>query len=245
MSAGGPSRPRPARLAASLVAIAERRAEERRLRRLCGLRGTVCLTYDDGPGTRVTPAVLDLLAEHGAAATFFPLGQRAEGAPEVLDRALADGHELGCHGHAHVDALACARSEAAGDIARGYSALSRWIAADAPYRPPYGRLSAEARRALRARRAPVAWWTADSGDALLATPDAAAVLEAVERAGGGVVLMHDFDRDPPEPERERFVLDVTAALLELAQRRGWRVAPVGTLLSGRSDTARMPLRATA
>jgi peptidoglycan-N-acetylglucosamine deacetylase len=225
--------------------MAERRAEERRLRRLCAVHGTLCLTYDDGPGTRLTPAVLDLLAEHGATATFFPLGGRADGAPDVLGRALAEGHELGCHGHSHVDALSCERSEAAEDIARGYAALSSWIAADAPYRPPYGRLSAEARRALRTRGAPVAWWTADSGDALLAAPDAGPVLETVERAGGGVVLMHDFDRDPPEPERERFVLDVTAALLELARRRGWRVAPVGTLLSGRSDGARVPLGATA
>jgi hypothetical protein len=106
-------------------------------------------------------------------------------------------------------------------------------------------MSAEARRALRARGAPVAWWTADTRDALRPEPSAAPLLEAVERARGGVVLMHDFDRDPPEPERERFVVDVSAALLELAARRGWRVTTVGTLLRGRPARRPLPVRAHA
>lgn len=245
MSAGGRTRPRPARVAGSFGAIAARRVEERRLRRLCAARGTLCLTYDDGPGTRLTPALLDLFAQHGALATFFALGRCAARAPEMLGRALAEGHELGCHGHAHLDTLACGRSEALEDIERGYAALSPWIAPDAPYRPPYGRLSSAARRAVRARGAPIAWWTASSGDALRPTPDAGRLLQKVDRDGGGVVLMHDFDRDPPEPERECFVLDTTGALLDLAARRGWQVAPVGTLLSARSNGSALPARATA
>ena len=35
----------------------------------------VCLTFDDGPDPRWTPMVLDMLAELGASATFFVLGE--------------------------------------------------------------------------------------------------------------------------------------------------------------------------
>ena len=37
---------------------------------------TVCLTFDDGPHPQHTPAVLDVLQEHGVPATFFVIGSR-------------------------------------------------------------------------------------------------------------------------------------------------------------------------
>jgi peptidoglycan/xylan/chitin deacetylase (PgdA/CDA1 family) len=79
--------------------------------------------------------------------------------------------------------------------------------------------------------APRRWWTVDSRDALLDPPRVAPVLAAVERAGGGVVLMHDFDRDPPEPGRERFVLELTDALLDLADERRWNVSTLGEVIA--------------
>jgi peptidoglycan/xylan/chitin deacetylase (PgdA/CDA1 family) len=57
----------------------------------------VALTLDDGPHPLVTPRVLDVLSRHGARATFFLLGSRAEGHPSVVRRIAAEGHELGNH----------------------------------------------------------------------------------------------------------------------------------------------------
>jgi peptidoglycan-N-acetylglucosamine deacetylase len=205
-------------------------AQRYALRKRCTREGTLVLSYDDGPGTRLTPKLLDSLAEWGARATFFPLGSRAEVAPDVLNRMSGAGHEVGCHGHSHVNARVCPPGGAERDIELGYSALAPWVDPTALFRPPYGKLSAESARALRRRGVRVGWWTIDSGDALLDRPSIDPVVHALDRAGGGVVVMHDFDRDPPEPERERFVLDLTSALLELAGRRGWRVATLGEIL---------------
>ena len=215
---------------ASPVVACTTLAQRYALRRRCSRSGALVLTYDDGPGARLTPKLLDSLDELGVRATFFPLGNRATRAPELLSRVARAGHELGCHGHAHVNARACPRGSAERDIELGYRALAPWVDPQGLFRPPFGKLSAESSRALRRRGAPVAWWTVDSGDALLPPPSVGPVVDAVDRAGGGVVLMHDFDRDPPEPDRERFVLDLTTTLLELAQRRGWRVATLGELL---------------
>jgi peptidoglycan-N-acetylglucosamine deacetylase len=214
----------------SLAAVAGH-AQRHALRRRCARTGTLVLTYDDGPGDRLTRQLLDRLAERGARATFFPLGSRAPEAPSVLDRAVAAGHEVGCHGHSHVNAIDCARGSAGRDIELGYEALAPWVGPRGLFRPPYGKLSAESWRALRRRGAPLGWWTVDSGDALLATPRMDPVLASLRRAGGGVVLMHDFDRDPPEPGRERFVLELTEALLDLGHERGWRVSTLGEALA--------------
>ena len=60
------------------------------------------LTFDDGPDPVWTPRVLDVLARHGASATFFVLGPAAERHPEPLERARAEGHEVALHADEHV-----------------------------------------------------------------------------------------------------------------------------------------------
>lgn len=59
----------------------------------------------DEPGPalrRQTDALLALLDELHARATFFVLGMAARAHPELLDRIVAAGHEIGCHGDAHL-----------------------------------------------------------------------------------------------------------------------------------------------
>lgn len=58
----------------------------------------VALSLDDGPDPELTPRILDVLARHGAHATFFVLGSRGQAHPSVLERITAEGHELGNHG---------------------------------------------------------------------------------------------------------------------------------------------------
>ncbi len=59
----------------------------------------------DEPGpalARQTDALLTLLDELHARATFFVLGMAARAHPELLERIVAAGHEIGCHGDAHL-----------------------------------------------------------------------------------------------------------------------------------------------
>ena len=63
-----------------------------RLRR----RRVVALTLDDAPGD-LTPRLLELLAAHGARATFFVIGDAARRHPKQLAAIAAAGHELGNH----------------------------------------------------------------------------------------------------------------------------------------------------
>ena len=60
-------------------------------------RPLVALTIDDGPHATITPRALDVLAAHGAHATFFLLGGNIPGNEALLERMRAEGHELGNH----------------------------------------------------------------------------------------------------------------------------------------------------
>lgn len=61
----------------------------------------VALTFDDGPNPDATPRILDTLGEYGVRATFFVLGRHAERWPELVHRAVTEGHQLGNHGYFH------------------------------------------------------------------------------------------------------------------------------------------------
>jgi peptidoglycan/xylan/chitin deacetylase (PgdA/CDA1 family) len=64
-------------------------------------QNSLALTFDDGPDPRWTPRLLDVLADAGARATFFPIAPRAEEQPALMARIICEGHAVGLHCDAH------------------------------------------------------------------------------------------------------------------------------------------------
>jgi peptidoglycan/xylan/chitin deacetylase (PgdA/CDA1 family) len=211
-----------------------KRVRIRRLRETCRRDRALVLTYDDGPSPNLTPALLNLLGHRDATANFFVLGQRIRGNEQIIDRMVADGHEIGCHGQDHVNAWKASPWRVASDVQRGFESLRRWHGACGLFRPPYGKLSLPAWWVARRRGARLGWWTIDSGDTHMQLPKPQSVADALARAGGGVVLMHDFDRGP---ERAQFVLQTTELLLETARREGLTVYRYSDLCAGQANVA--------
>ena len=73
------------------------------------------LTFDNGPEPDVTPRVLDVLARHGVASTFFVIGQKLldPAARACAERAHAEGHWIGNHTWTHARPLGEQSGEAA------------------------------------------------------------------------------------------------------------------------------------
>src|SRR4051795_13112889 len=65
----------------------------------------VALTFDDGPHPQGTPAVLEVLARHGATATFFMVGGQVVKAPALAREGVDAGHAVAIHGHGHRNLL--------------------------------------------------------------------------------------------------------------------------------------------
>ncbi|HTW34155.1 MAG TPA: polysaccharide deacetylase family protein [Rhizomicrobium sp.] len=63
----------------------------------------IALTFDDGPDAEWTPQILDILKEKHVKATFFLIGENAEANPGLVQRILAEGHEIGNHTYTHPD----------------------------------------------------------------------------------------------------------------------------------------------
>jgi peptidoglycan/xylan/chitin deacetylase (PgdA/CDA1 family) len=61
----------------------------------------IALTFDDGPHDTNTERVLDLLSQEEIKATFFVVGENAQSHPEIIERIIEEGHELGNHTYKH------------------------------------------------------------------------------------------------------------------------------------------------
>jgi peptidoglycan/xylan/chitin deacetylase (PgdA/CDA1 family) len=155
----------------------------------------IALTFDDGPSAEYTPAVLDILAVHGARATFFVVGTRAEAHPELIERIVAEGHEVAHHTHTHrvvssltIDELR-EEFELASALFAGYGIEPAW------YRPPRGELCVEQKRLAREHGMKVALWTRAMERARFSSAEQMAETLIAEMRPGDIVLAHDGGLD--------------------------------------------------
>nr|AAS91747.1 NodB [Rhizobium sp. SIN-1] len=86
---------------------------------------SVYLTFDDGPNPYCTPDILDVLAERRVTATFFVIGAYAADQPELVQRIVAEGHEVGNHTMTHLDLTTCRLEQIEYQITEQARPLSR------------------------------------------------------------------------------------------------------------------------
>lgn len=170
------------------------------------------LTFDDGPEPRWTEAVLDALARGGARATFFVLGERVAAAPDLVERAGAEGHEIGLHGDRHLRHSEHGAEAIEADARRALECLERLGVRPERWRAPWGVETADTRAVAARLGLELAGWTVDTHDW---RGDSAA--EMLTRCGaaatepGAVVLLHDG----LGPGARRTGCEETVALTEL------------------------------
>ncbi len=150
--------------------------------------GHIALTFDDSPNGKTTERLLDGLAERGAHATFFIIGEQIDGQEALLRRMAAEGHQIGNHTFTH---CRLDTSGAAGlhELERTEERLRAVLGGSGYWiRPPWGFAAAET---LRAAQAPLIHWSIDTEDWRVRDAERIA-REIVENAGDGdIVLLHD------------------------------------------------------
>jgi peptidoglycan/xylan/chitin deacetylase (PgdA/CDA1 family) len=178
----------------------------------------LALTFDDGPDATTTPAVLELLAEHGAQATFFMVGHRAEAHRELVRRVHAAGHQIGSHSYAHAHGFHFLGARAmAAEIERGIASIAA-ITGERPraFRPPVGLRVPTLRAALlRLPEAVTCYTWTERGLDTFGRPAAAIVERLTPHLRAGAILtLHDGAGLGGSSDRSATV----AALRELLQQ---------------------------
>jgi peptidoglycan/xylan/chitin deacetylase (PgdA/CDA1 family) len=185
----------------------------------------VAFTFDDGPSPANTDALLNMLAEQAAQATFFMVGAQVEAQPELARRVVEAGHELGNHTYGHLPPESLSRDQLRDEIERGNMAIERATGVWPQLaRPPWGNDVRRFTAIAGGLGLTTVLWSIDSGDAR--GYSARWVARFVRRSrSGDIVLLHDGGDDRPAT-----ISGVRDGLTELT-RRGFRFVTVSQLLS--------------
>jgi peptidoglycan/xylan/chitin deacetylase (PgdA/CDA1 family) len=160
-------------------------------------KGTVALTFDDGPHPSRTDKVLDILAQEGVYATFFCLGQTAHASPDVVQRIYQNGHSVGTHTYSHADLAHSSQEKGVDQITTGIRLVENALGRDIEpfFRFPYGARTRYLRSYLQNKGISDFLWDIDSEDwKHPGDPDTvlANTLSQVRHLQRGIILMHDI-----------------------------------------------------
>ena len=134
----------------------------------------VALTFDDGPWPESTAAVLDVLADQGAKATFFTVGNRIDGeGVDLVKRAAAEGHQICSHSFDHaagdgqsVNLGYMTPEDQVAEVQKGYEAIEAATGAEAShvFRTPGGNYGEGVMRNVGPLISAEIGWNIDSQD---------------------------------------------------------------------------------
>ncbi|WP_338677028.1 glycosyltransferase [Streptomyces sp. SCSIO 30461] len=173
------------------------------------------LTFDDGPDPVWTPQVLDKLKEYDAHAVFFVTGTMTSRHPELVERMVAEGHEIGLHTFNHPDLSFQSESRIDWELTQNQLALAGAAGIRSSlFRPPYSSFSAAQddnswpiTEYVGSQGYITAFNDTDSED--WKRPGVDAIIERATPKGtkGAVVLMHDSggDRSQTVAALDRFL----------------------------------------
>jgi peptidoglycan/xylan/chitin deacetylase (PgdA/CDA1 family) len=157
----------------------------------------MALTFDDGPNDPYTLHLLDLLARHGARATFFLIGRYVRQRPEIVRAIQEAGHAIGNHTYNHPNLIFASPARVRQELKDCRKALEDVVGKQPRlFRPPFGGRLPHVLRASRSLgMTPVMWsvtgydWSASSPGAIV--NHVSKRLRAGKERRGEIILLHD------------------------------------------------------
>lgn len=182
----------------------------------------ISVSFDASWGGDKTMAILDLLDQYNARATFFLVGIWVDKYPELVKEIAARGHEIGNHSDSHAHFPQLSESQ----IRKELDSCSDKIEAltgtrPTLFRPPYGDYDNKSVTVTRQEGYECVQWSVDSQDW-----KNRGVADLVRRAttsvqAGDIILFHNDSE---------FIVEALPQVLAYYQQQGLRMIPVGEIL---------------
>jgi peptidoglycan-N-acetylglucosamine deacetylase len=181
--------------------------------------GKVALTFDDGPDPDYTPRLLDLLKRFNAKVTFFVVGEFAELYPEIVQRMVDEGHEVGTHHYRHLSTWLLTPKDIKRQCYWAANVVEQ-ITGKRPvyYRPPWGHLNLFSYWASKPYRQVL--WSAILGDWNIGLGKDR-LLARLRRSlrDGALIVLHDCGKTPgAHPNAPGVMLQALEPFLEEATK---------------------------
>lgn len=170
------------------------RGDQATITRVVTRKPLVAMTFDDGPHPRLTPALLDVLKARNIRATFYVIGQNVVRYPQLMQRMVAEGHEIGNHTYRHPTLSRLGTESIQREMDRTTLAVFQTTGkAPVTMRPPYGSITQNQRKMVyQTRGLPTVLWSVDPRD--WQRPGSQVVANRIvgNAHRGAVILAHDI-----------------------------------------------------
>ncbi len=182
----------------------------------------ISVTFDASWGGDKTMAILDLLDEYDAKATFFLVGLWVDKYPELVKEIHARGHEIGNHSdsHPHMTKISESkmRQELKGVSGKIEALTGKWPAL---FRPPYGDYNNQVVNVSRDEGYEVVQWSIDSLDWKNRGVDDLVKRATTNVQPGDIILFHNDSE---------YIVQALPAILQYYQAQGFTMIPASDIL---------------
>ena len=182
----------------------------------------ISVTFDASWGGDKTMAILDLLDEYNAKATFFLVGIWVDKYPELVKEIAARGHEIGNHSDSHAHFTQISESKIRQEL-DGCSDKIEALTGVRPtlFRPPYGDYNSKVITVVRDEGYEAVQWSIDSLDWKNRGVD-----DLIKRATnnvqpGDIILFHNDSQ---------YIVEALPAILKHYQEQGFNMIPAKDIL---------------
>jgi len=184
---------------------------------------SVALTFDDGPIAGKTEEILKILESYGVKASFFCIGNRVAGNPELTKQIHNAGHLIGNHSYWHKNTFDFQSATSVGkELFDTNRAIEETIGVKpAFFRPPYGVTNPMIAQAVKKGGFKAIGWSIRSFDTMI--KDGSVLLNRITKSlkAGDVILLHDYCDS---------TMEILPALLDHIKNLGLKIVRVDQLL---------------
>jgi peptidoglycan/xylan/chitin deacetylase (PgdA/CDA1 family) len=184
----------------------------------------VALTFDDGPDEVITPAIIEILANHHVKGNFFFIGSKVNKHPDVVKAAFKNGNLVLSHSFNHVELTKLGKEATRLEIEQGGKAIKSVIGKEpAILRTPYGDTNRQVADVAKHEGYSIVLWSIDTLD--WSQRDSKNIIRNVidNLRNGDIILMHS-DSDKSETKK------ALPLLIEELQKRNIEIVDLETLL---------------
>lgn len=153
----------------------------------------IALTFDDGPHGEKTVQLLEILKRLKVPSTFFVVGKMVLRYPELIERIVLEGHELGNHTYHHYRLPKIPVDQVVGELNRTRDLLTGIVGAPTKlFRPPGGEYNDTIQAIIAREGYSSILWTNDPAD-YKPGRTSEQLIQLVQRdiTPGGIILLHD------------------------------------------------------
>ncbi|BBI31995.1 polysaccharide deacetylase family protein [Cohnella abietis] len=193
----------------------------------------VALTFDDGPNSRTTPQILDLLLQNETKSTFFIVGKRAERFPDIVKREALEGHEVANHTYSHMYLNSnVSEAKITDELVRTQNKIFELTGQKSPwFRPPGGVYNESVVRIAREKGYKMVLWSWHQDTKDWRSPGTQKIINKVLHniRNGDIILFHDHVDGSIQ------TVEALKVILPELKKRGYKMVTVSELIQHRQS----------